>query len=159
MTDKSKLRWLAPAIVLFLTLAVYSQVPQHGFVQWDDDINIYGNPHHGGLTWPRIVWMFTDTHYVLYYAPFSWLALSVIYEFCALNPFGYHFASLLLHGANALLGYYLIRTILSRIDSLRVSDSLLSLAAGIAALCWSIHPLRVEAVAWATGISYLLAGL
>jgi len=150
---------LIGALVVIVTLAVFSAVPHAQFVRWDDDINIYGNPHHGGLTWPRIVWMFTDTHYVLYYAPFSWLALSVIYEFCALNPFGYHFASLLLHGANALLGYYLIRTILSRIDSLRVSDSLLSLAAGIAALCWSIHPLRVEAVAWATGISYLLAGL
>src|SRR3954452_24163698 len=105
------------ALVVIVTLAVFSAVPHAQFVRWDDDINIYGNPHHGGLTWPRIVWMFTDTHYVLYYAPFSWLALSVIYEFCALNPFGYHFASLLLHGANALLGYYLIRTILSRIDS------------------------------------------
>src|SRR4051812_4646020 len=158
MTDKYKLRLVAPSIVLFFTLAVYSQVPQHGFVQWDDDINIYGNPHHGGLAWPRIQWMFTDTHYVLYYAPLSWLTLSAIYEVFGLNPFGYHLASLLLHSANAVAAYYLLRTVTRRVFAGSLDETHLSLSSALGAGFWALHPLRVEPVAWATGISYLLAG-
>jgi len=153
-------RWLAPAILLFLVFTVFSEIPQHAFVQWDDDINIYGNPHNGGLSWHRIQWMFSDTHYVLYYAPLSWLTLSAIYELFGLNPFGYHLTSLLLHGTNALLSYYLLRALLSRRRSSedQPNPTALSFASGIGAAIWALHPLRVEPVAWATGISYLLAG-
>ncbi len=159
-SKRTNYRWLAPSILLFLVFAVFSEIPQHGFVQWDDDINIYGNPHHGGLSWHRIRWMFSDTHYVLYYAPLSWLTLSAIYEFFGLNPFGYHLASLLLHGANAVLSYYLLRALLSRRRSIedQPNPTALSFAAGVGAAIWALHPLRVEPVAWATGISYLLAG-
>jgi tetratricopeptide (TPR) repeat protein len=159
-SKRTKYRWLTPAILLFLVFAVFSEIPQHGFVQWDDDINIYGNPHHGGLSWHRIQWMFSDTHYVLYYAPLSWLTLSAIYEVFGLNPFGYHLTSLLLHGTNAVLSYYLLRALLSCRRSIedQPDPTALSFASGIGAAIWALHPLRVEPVAWATGISYLLAG-
>src|SRR5690349_11659041 len=80
---------LAVATLILIAIAVFSNVPNAGFVQWDDDINIYRNPHHGGLTWSRVVWMFTDVKYVMYYAPLSWFTLSVLYELFGLNPFGY----------------------------------------------------------------------
>src|SRR5437660_3004496 len=89
-------------LLILATVAVFWKVPAADFVQWDDDINIYRNPYHGRLSWERLVWMFTDIHYVLYYAPLSWLTLSIIYEFSGLNPIGYHVASLLLHCANAM---------------------------------------------------------
>src|ERR1043166_1128195 len=152
--------YFAGVLVVAVILSVYSAIPNAQFVQWDDDINIYGNPHHGGISWPRIIWMFTDTRYVLYYAPLSWLTLSVIYEFFGLNPFGYHFASLTLHAVNGLLAYYLIRGVMLRIGWVKgkVTEPTLSIVCGIATLIWAIHPLRVEAVAWATGISYLVSG-
>src|SRR5438552_1528092 len=110
-------RWMSLAVVSALAavvLAVFWKVPQAQFVMWDDDINIYANPNHGGLSWSRIVWMFTDTKYVMYYAPLSWLTLSIIYACCGLNPLGYHVASLLLHLANTVLVYFLILQCLNR---------------------------------------------
>src|SRR6476619_3284672 len=99
---------LAVAVLVLAVIAVFCNVPHAEFVQWDDDINIYRNPHHGGLSWERIKWMFTDTQYVLYYAPLSWLTLSVLYEVSGLNPFGYHVASLILHCVNTVLVFFLI---------------------------------------------------
>src|SRR5438874_6787485 len=75
---------LSPLIITGLVLAVVAvfwKIPSADFVQWDDDINIYRNPFHGGLSWARLSWMFTDIHYVMYYAPLSWLTLSIIYQF------------------------------------------------------------------------------
>src|SRR5258707_588883 len=100
--------------LIAVVLAVFWKLPQAQFVMWDDDINIYGNPNHGGLSWSRIVWMFTDIHYVMYYAPLSWLTLSIIYACCGLNPLGYHVASLLLHLANTVSVYFLILHCLNR---------------------------------------------
>src|SRR5262249_44884345 len=152
----------------------YWNVPRADFVMWDDDINIYRNPHHGGLSWGRVVWMFTDIYYVVYYGPLSWLSLSVIYEFFGFNPFGFHLASFLLHFANTALVYFLIRHLLRRFSkgsnhegaltggspaNTGVAPPSLAIAAGLGALLWSVHPFRVEAVAWATGISHLLSAL
>jgi len=54
----------------------------------------------------------------------------------------------------------LFRTIIIRLEAhrRRFSELSLSLSCGIAALLWAIHPMRVEPVAWASGISYLVAG-
>ncbi len=148
-------------VLLLAVLAVFWNVPRAEFVQWDDDINIYRNPYHGGLAWERISWMFTDTRYVLYYAPLSWLALSVIYEFSGLDPLGYHLASLALHCVNSMLVYFVIRNFLAlrygRTTSIK--ELAIPICAGLGTLLWAIHPLRVEAVAWATGLSHLLADL
>jgi tetratricopeptide (TPR) repeat protein len=148
------------AVLVLVVIAIFATVPHAEFVQWDDDINIYRNPHHGGLSWERIKWMFTDTQYVLYYAPLSWLTLSVLYEVSGLNPFGYHSASLLLHLTNTILVFYLIRFCLVRCHENDSSDKAtrITICSGLGALLWGVHPLRVEPVAWASGISYLLAG-
>jgi protein O-mannosyl-transferase len=150
---------LVVAVLVLAVIAVFCNVPHAEFVQWDDDINIYRNPHHGGLSWERIKWMFTDTQYVLYYAPLSWLTLSVLYEVSGLNPFGYHVASLILHCVNTVLVFFLIRTVLKcRVQAAEPGDLRLLCCSTLGALAWAIHPLRVEPVAWASGISYLVAG-
>src|SRR5207249_7028820 len=131
-------------VLLVAVLAVFWNVPRAQFVRWDDDINIYRNPYHGGLSWERIHWMFTDTRYVLYYAPLSWLTLSFIYELCGLDPLGYHLASLLLHCLNSILVYLVIRDFLI-IASGRLAQErqfALRVCAGVGALIWAIHPLR-----------------
>lgn len=144
-------------ILVAVVVGVFWRVPGADFVQWDDDINIYANPYHGGLSWRRIVWMFTDLQYVMYYAPLSWLTLSVIYQFSGLNPVGYHLTSLFLHCLNTLLIYGLIRRLLVlRFPEAHTSGALL-VASALGTLLWAVHPLRVEAVAWATGLSHLLA--
>src|SRR6185436_9434628 len=55
---------------------------------------------------------------------------------------------------------YLLRALLSGRRSIEDQShpTALAFASGIGAAIWALHPLRVEPVAWATGISYLLAG-
>ena len=78
---KSRLTFLLPAVVLALiVINVFSPVLRADFVMWDDDINIYKNPHLGGLDSARLVWMFTDFSYSRVYNPVAWLTWSAVYE-------------------------------------------------------------------------------
>src|SRR5262249_52014442 len=82
------------------------------------------------------------------------------YILWGMNPVGYHLTSLLIHGANAVVFYFLSQRLLS----LTVASSAvlwrlpIRLAAGFSALFFSLHPLQVEVVAWATGREIAIAG-
>ena len=65
---------------------------------------------------------------------------------------GYHLTSLLLQVANAVVLYVLTVALLvrCRTDSCLESPWTCSLSAGLATALFAVHPLRVEAVAWAS---------
>src|SRR4029077_7482399 len=66
-----------------------------------------------------------------------------------LTPMAYHVDSLFLHAVCALLVYGLLVMLLTRAPVTRTCDrSRLRICAAVGALFWSIHPLRVESVAW-----------
>ncbi len=79
------------------------------------------------------------------------------YVFRQLDPRAYHFTSLLLHVANAVVLYVLTVALLvrCRTDSCLESPWTCSLSAGLATALFAVHPLRVEAVAWASSQPYL----
>ena len=79
------------------------------------------------------------------------------YVFCQLDPRGYHLTSLLLQVANAVVLYVLTVALLvrCRTDSCLESPWTCSLSAGLATALFAVHPLRVEAVAWASCQPYL----
>src|SRR5580658_6470810 len=87
----------------FVAIAAFWPVRHFQFLRFDDDINIYLNPHLGRLDGATIRWMLTDTRYVRRYVPAGWLGFSILYGLSRLDPHGYHWACLLLHGANVLL--------------------------------------------------------
>jgi len=101
--------------------------------------------------------MFTTFH-LGHYQPLSWLTFSLDYWLWGMDPFGYHLTNILLHSANAVLFYFLASRVLA-IASPPSDTVLLKLAAGLAALLFAIHPLRVESVAWATERRDVLSGL
>ena len=74
-----------------------------------------------------------------------------------LDPRGYHLTSLLLQVANAVVLYVLTVALLvrCRTDSCLESPWTCSLSAGLATALFAVHPLRVEAVAWASCQPYL----
>ena len=125
---------------------------------WDDDISIYNNPKMGGLTLERLVWMFTDVDTMMRYYPLTQLSLSVTYEFFGLNPLGYHLGNWLLHGMNGVLFFFLLMELLRagivEKDRWYRVHKWGTLVAALTALLWSVHPLRVETVAWANERSY-----
>ena len=130
------------------------------FVNWDDDKILYDNPFYRGLGWVQLKWMFS-TFLMGHYQPLTWLSFAFDYQLWGMAPFGYHLTSLLLHSANAVLFYCVSRRLLKNAVGKLVDDERwrLELSAGLSALLFAIHPLRVESVAWATERRDVLSGL
>ena len=149
--------WFAALV----TIVCFLPALGNSFVAWDDDTNFLDNPHYRGLGPTQLAWMFTDLH--AHYTPLTWLTLGLDYVLWGMNPAGYHLTSVLLHAVNAALVFRV---------ALRLLGAALPNAPGttlrwgslLAALLFSVHPLRVESVAWVTerrdvlsGFFYLLA--
>ena len=158
MRTTSRAAWLAPLLVALITIAVFVPALKAGFVTWDDDRNFLTNQSYRGLDATHLRWMWTTFH-LGHYVPLSWMTLGLDYVVWGMNPFGYHLTSVLLHAANAVLVYHLARRLLPGVvertdgrtgaqdEIARLSDCLPAI---LAALLFSIHPLRVESVAWVT---------
>src|SRR3989441_4892002 len=150
--------WLVPVLIALVTVAAFLPALQNQFVSWDDDENFLDNPHYRGLGWSPLRWMWT-THQG-HYIPLTWMTLGLDYLLWGMNPFGYHLTSLLLHAANAVVFFFVVRRILTRaLPSPSERGHALAVAAGFAALVFAIHPLRVESVAWVTERRDVLSGL
>jgi Flp pilus assembly protein TadD len=151
--------WLVPLLMVGLTFTAFLPALQNGFLTWDDGDNLVGNLKYRGVGWAQLRWMFTTFHSG-HYQPLTWMSFDLDYLLWGLNPFGYHLTSVLLHCANAVLFYFVVRRLLRIVFSASSYPTEFSLrcAAGIAALFFSIHPLRVESVAWATERRDVLSG-
>ena len=150
--------WL-PAAVFAVTALFFSGSLQNGFVNWDDDVNLLLNPNYRGLGWQQLKWMFT-TFYMGHYQPLSWLSLALDHALWGMDPKGYHLTGLLLHAANAAVFYFVALRLLrlAAPAGRGEPEAALPLAAAFASLCFSLHPLRVEAVVWATERRDTLSG-
>jgi len=127
-------------ICLLLTLAilaVYWQVTEHEFIDYDDNVYITDNPHvQSGLSSKSVVWAFTTTRAGNWH-PLTWLSHLLDYQLFGLNPRGHHLTSVSLHIANCILLFWVLRWATSTIWPSALAASLLA-----------IHPLHVESVAW-----------
>ena len=154
--------WIAPFCVAFVTFIAFIPSLRNGFVSWDDDKNFLGNPHYRGLGVDQLQWMWTTFH-MGHYVPLTWMTLGLDYVLWGMNPRGYHLTSLLIHCANAVALFYLARRFLTSSTARHVvvgagkegattviAQRSVTLAAALSALLFSVHPLRVESVAWIT---------
>jgi len=147
---------IAPALVGLATLLVFLPALGNQFVSWDDEVNLVSNPHFRGLGWVELRWMFGNTlggHYI----PVTWLSFGLDYVLWGMRPAGYHATSVVLHTVNAVLFYLVARRLLRA--AVKADGRSLILGAAAAALLFSLHPLRVESVAWATERRDVLMGL
>jgi len=118
-------------------LAVYWQVKDHEFIDYDDNVYITDNPHvQSGLTSKSVVWAFTTTRAGNWH-PLTWLSHMMDYRLFGLNPRGHHLTSLFLHITNSILLFL----------ALRWATSTIWPSALVASL-FAIHPLHVESVVW-----------
>ena len=151
--------WLISLVLFLATFAVFSRVLVADFVQWDDGISVYQNPHIQGLDWARLRWMFSDASYAMRYKPLTWLAYALVFQVGGLKPFGYHLVNLLIHCLNAVLVFGVVRRLLAagtpgQSGDERLAEATLPAAGG--ALLWAINPLRVEPVARVTDLTFCL---
>ena len=144
-------RWIVPVLVIGFTITAFFPVLNNGFVNWDDDTLLLRNPNYRGLGWTQLRWMFTTT-YMGHYRPLTWITFGLDYLIGGMDPRGYHLTNLLFHCANAVLFYFVaLRLLRLAMPTPAAAELPLRLAAGFAALIFSLHPLRVEAVAWVSG--------
>ena len=126
-------------LLIVTTLAVYWQMRNHEFVDFDDDVYVTENRYvQAGLTPESIVWALTTDH-AGFRIPLTWLSLMLDFELYGLYAGGYHLTNLLLHLANVLLLFLILK---------RMTGALWR-SAFVAAL-FALHPLHVESVAWVT---------
>ena len=146
---------IAPALCGLVTLLVFLPALGNQFVNWDDEVNLVSNPRYRGLGWEQLRWMFSNTlggHYI----PMTWLSFGLDYVLWGMRPAGYHATSVVLHAANAVLFYFVARRLMRA--AVEADPRSLTVGATAAALLFSLHPLRVESVAWATERRDVLMG-
>ena len=120
-----------------VTLAVFWQVSQFEFINFDDDFYITKNFHiQSGITLDGIRWALSTTYADLWH-PLIWLSFMFDYQLYGLNPGGYHLTNLILHILSTLLLFWLFNRMTGAIWK----------SAFVAAL-FALHPLHVESVAW-----------
>lgn len=144
-------------IVILLTLLAFLPSLDNKFVVWDDDKNFLLNSSHLGFGWRNVRWMFFSLHLGVF-QPLSWMMWAMDYKVWGLNSFGFHFSNIILHAANAGLVYLVSKRLITEAirDPAQRPEPLFSFSAALATLLFSLHPLRVEAVSWASNGSYLL---
>jgi tetratricopeptide (TPR) repeat protein len=139
---------LMGALFVALMLVVYWPAVRGSFI-WDDDAYVTDNPL---LTapdgWQRI-WF--SAHSQSQFFPLAFTTLRLEHALWGLNPLGYHLVNVLLHAANVMLVWVVLR-------------KLAVPGAWIAAALFAFHPVQVESVAWITELKniqsasfYLLA--
>ena len=129
---------------LFLSIATviaYQPAWRAGFI-WDDDVYVTTNPL---LTAPDgfgRIWFSMDSP--SQYFPLTYTVFRLEHGLWGLNPAGYHWVNILLHAANALLVWQLLKR-------LGVPG------AWLAAAIFALHPVEVESVAWVTELKSVLS--
>src|SRR6266404_8314567 len=96
-------------VLVAMTLAVFGRVCTNEFVNYDDPQYVTDNPYiRAGLSADGIWWAFTSTE-VLNWHPLTWLSLQLDRELYDDEAWGYHLTNLLLHAANVLLLFRILR--------------------------------------------------
>ena len=147
-----ELEVLVSLLLALSAILALHRVPRFAFVMWDDDIELYRNPHVLPLSLEALRWMFTDVAQTQRYIPLSWLNWCTLDRLFGMDPYAYHLENVLLHAANAALLFWLIRALLALAERGEATGNGLrrNVAAALGALLWALHPLRVEATAWVT---------
>jgi tetratricopeptide (TPR) repeat protein len=124
-------------VLITVTLAVFWQVSNHEFVNFDDDDYVSENPHvQSVLSRQAIIWAFTATRAANWH-PLTWLSHMIDCQLYGLNPSGHHLTNVLFHLVNTLLLFLLLN---------RITGA--SWRSGFVAALFAVHPLHVESVAW-----------
>ncbi len=134
-------------LLVVLGLLIYSNVLRNGVFLFDDFEYVVDNPL---IRNPSLFADMTDPRQIGY------LSFSLNYALSGdSSPFGYHLVNVLIHIANAIMVFFLLRIIMS---ILRPADSSVATPSdagtmalpGLAALIFLAHPLETQAVSYVT---------
>ncbi len=134
--NKLRAAWIC-LILAGVSFWVYSRVLRNDFINLDDNNYVVENQHvNSGVTLENIKWAFTTNH-TGYWHPVTWLSLMLDSQLFGVKPWGYHLTNLLLHIANVLILFSVLKAMTGEVwRSIFV------------ATVFALHPLNVESVAW-----------
>jgi Tfp pilus assembly protein PilF len=162
------------ALVAIVTFIVYLPALQNDFVNWDDRVYIYENPHIRSFDLHMLKYSFTDTE--LMWVPLTKISHALVYALWGLNPMGHHLVNIILHAINTFLLILLIAKLIEVwVSRSKIQDSgqghenpqipplsgenkagisrtsrFTLIAAATTGLLFGLHPIHVESVAWVT---------
>lgn len=135
--DNKIIKFWICVFLMITTLAVYWQVQDHKFLNYDDPAYVTDNSNvKKGLTSENVHWAFTTDHFSNWH-PVTWLSHMLDYQIYGPHPKGHHLTNLLFHIANTLLLFLVL---------LRMTGALWQ--SGFVAALFALHPFNVESVAW-----------
>ncbi|MEP7116716.1 MAG: hypothetical protein ABI880_04000 [Acidobacteriota bacterium] len=145
----TRARGLALAAIAAATAYVFWPVLGNGFVNWDDLGVLVRNDALRAAPGALLSWAFSTVH-MNHYQPLSWLVYAPLVDADASQV---HAVSLAVHVLNVALLVW-VAALLA--DRGRDDDRHWWTAMAATAL-FAVHPLRVEPVAWASALPYLLS--
>jgi protein O-mannosyl-transferase len=136
-------------LLLFaLAVGVFLPCLRHDFVNFDDTVYVYGNPHvQGGVNPESVRWAFTNLD-AGFWHPLTWLSILLDCQLFGLRAGGHHLTSVLLHAANTVLLFLVFR---------RMTGA--TWRSAVVGVLFALHPLHVEPVAWAADRKDILSTL
>ncbi len=146
----------AAGILFTLIVIVYGCVTEYPFVRWDDGMLIYDNPAIRSVNAGTLKTIFT-TYDPELYVPLTLLSYQMDFLVGGIRPAIYHLQNILWHFANALLITWLLFWLLHARKAIeKASHAVPWIALGLSCL-FAVHPINVEAVAWASARKDLLS--
>lgn len=138
LSAKPRLERILVAVLVAAVLVTFGPVLGNGFIGTDDPGYITENVQvRAGLTLDGVRWAFTTFH-MGHWHPLTWLSHMLDWELWGPRAPGHHLTSLVLHALTAGLLFFLLA---------RWTGA--PWRSFFAAALFSLHPLRVETVAWA----------
>lgn len=161
---------IGAGLLILIVALVFHRVPFNEFTNLDDPSHFDNNPYFEPLTLKNVAQVWTKPH--LLYIPMTYSVWALAAKLSGktagadlksqsgiprnykYHPFWFHFLSWTFHLANTV-GVYTLLLLMG----------FTMLPAFLAALCFGIHPVQVEAVAWASALKdtlstfFLLTGL
>jgi protein O-mannosyl-transferase len=131
---RNQLLWLG--LVLLATFVAYLPVLRGNFTNYDDGLYILANPMIRNLDWAHFKDLFS-TIYRNQYDPIATLIMAMEFKLFGASPVALKAVSLLLHLANTLLVFQIVRHLFNRFDY-----------AIITAVLFALNTQQVESVAW-----------
>jgi protein O-mannosyl-transferase len=146
------------SLLVLVTAWVFADVSNMGFLLWDDDLNVTGNPQLDPPSFSNVA-RFWTAPYLKLYIPLVYTIWALVAGFTppgtdpatgapALDPRYFHLLNLGLHLLAVLVVFRILRRLVP-------SDW----AAAMGALLFGLHPVQVEPVCWVTGLKDVLGGL
>jgi len=133
------------------TVLTFHPVVDHSFLNWDDPDVVVANPYLAQPAGALVRWAFS-TRDMGHYQPLSWLALAAVGGGPG-SARQVHALAVALHTLNAVLLLGVAALVLDR----GTRDPGRWWVALAATALFALHPLRVEPVAWASALPYLLS--